>query len=125
MKKLKMNMRYLMQLRQSPSMAVLLAEASPCPFGHKTRRSSAHKTRGVLQTPSEKQQLCALNLIKTNDLILYDFLGLKKKKKKQEKKKEMHGNRRCVHEKMKSISRLNEPPTAPGSAGTEMLSEFS
>lgn len=41
MKKLKMNMRYLMQLRQSPSMAVLLAEASPCPFGDKTRRSSA------------------------------------------------------------------------------------
>lgn len=31
MRKLKTNMRYLMQLRQSPSMVVPLAEASPCP----------------------------------------------------------------------------------------------
>ena len=30
-RKLKTNMRYLMQLRQSPSMAVPLAEASPSP----------------------------------------------------------------------------------------------
>lgn len=47
MKKLKMNMRYLMQLRQSPSMAVLLTEAPPCPFGHKTRRSSEYKSQCV------------------------------------------------------------------------------
>lgn len=31
MRKLKTNMRYLMQLRQSPSMVVPRAEASPCP----------------------------------------------------------------------------------------------
>lgn len=34
MKKLKMNMRYFIQLRQSPSMAEPLAETSPCPCGH-------------------------------------------------------------------------------------------
>lgn len=40
MRKLKTNMRYLMQLRQSPSMVVPRAEASPCPCGNTTAAES-------------------------------------------------------------------------------------
>jgi len=42
MKKLKMNMRYLMQLRQSPSILVPLPEASPCPWINIVRNKESH-----------------------------------------------------------------------------------
>lgn len=48
MRKLKTNMRYLMQLRQSPSMLVPRAEASPCPC-------RVTKPRGFKQSASEMQ----------------------------------------------------------------------
>ncbi len=45
-KKLKMNMRYLMQLRQSPSILVPLADASPCPWGSIVRNKESRYSTG-------------------------------------------------------------------------------
>lgn len=49
-KKLKMNMRYLMQLRQSPSILVPLAEASPCPWGSIVRNKESRYSTGQTRT---------------------------------------------------------------------------
>lgn len=48
MRKLKTNMRYLMQLRQSPSMVVPRAEASPCPWEKTTQNVALNESCRML-----------------------------------------------------------------------------
>ena len=55
MRKLKTNMRYLMQLRQSPSMVVPRAEASPCPWEKKTTHNTTQKTCHLM-SPAKRSQ---------------------------------------------------------------------
>lgn len=57
MRKLKTNMRYLMQLRQSPSMVVPRAEASPCPWERAEQNTTLKKEKARhLMNPAKCSQ---------------------------------------------------------------------